>query len=118
LAETVREDSPGERSQFSGSFATPTEKSLVDQAGKLAEVNRQDLKAGDVVILKKGDVAPAGETLANRLTELYTAAFARPDADSQALRLAELLATPIILAGVAALRESSPEFGIAPESTN
>jgi hypothetical protein len=76
------------------------------------------LKPGDVVILKKGDVAPVGETLANRLAELYTAAFARPDDDSHALRLAELLATPIILAGVAALRESSPEFGIAPESTN
>jgi len=126
-------------------------KVLVDQAGKLAEVNRQDLKPGDVVILKKGDVAPGdgtiisgeatlhegiltgssssatkteggyiyatteiiegdiqvrigtGETLANRLTELYTAAFARPDDDSHALRLAEMLVTPIILAGVAAL---------------
>ncbi|MBV9875151.1 MAG: hypothetical protein JO025_10525 [Verrucomicrobia bacterium] len=126
-------------------------KVLVDQAGKLAGVNRQDLKPGAVVILKKGDVAPAdgtiiggeatlhegiltgssspatkteggciyatteiiegeiqvrigtGETLANRLTELYTAAFARPDDDSHALRLAEMLVTPIILAGVAAL---------------
>jgi E1-E2 ATPase len=126
-------------------------KVLVDQAGKLAEVNRQDLKPGDVVILKRGDVAPGdgtiicgeatlhegiltgsssparktkggyiyatteiiegdilvrigtGETLANRLTELFTAAFARPDDNSHALRLAEMLVTPIILAGVAAL---------------
>jgi hypothetical protein len=124
---------------------------LVDQAGKHVEVNRQDLKPGDVVILKKGDVAPGdgtiisgeatlqegiltgssgpatktegsniyatteviegdiqvrigkGQTLANRLTELYTAAFSRPDRDSHALRLAEMLVTPMVLAGVAAL---------------
>lgn len=123
---------------------------LVDQAGKLVEVNRQDLKPGDVVILKKGDIAPGdgtiirgeatlhegiltgsgpatktegsdiyatteviegdiqvrigtGQTLANRLTELYTTAFSQPDDDSHALRLAEMLVTPIILAGVAAL---------------
>src|ERR1700752_432401 len=108
-------------------------KVLVDQAGKLAEVNRQDLKPGDVGILKRGVVAPGdgtiicgeatlheriltgsssparktkggyiyatteiiegdilvrigtGETLANRLTELFTAAFARPDDNSHAL---------------------------------
>jgi P-type E1-E2 ATPase len=38
-------------------------KVLVDQAGKRAEVNRQDLKPGDVVILKKGDVAPGDGTI-------------------------------------------------------
>jgi hypothetical protein len=124
---------------------------LVDQAGNVAEVNRQDLKPGDVVILKKGDVVPGdgtiirgeatlqegiltgssfpatktegnniyatseviegdiqlrietGQTLANRLSELYAQAFSRPDNDSHALRLAEMLVTPIVLAGVAAL---------------
>jgi cation transport ATPase len=45
----------------------------------------------------------AGQTAADRLAELYTAAFSRPDQDTHALRLAEMLVTPILLAGVASL---------------
>jgi E1-E2 ATPase len=45
----------------------------------------------------------AEQPRADRLVELYTAAFARPKTDSQATRIAELLAGPALLLGLAAL---------------
>jgi hypothetical protein len=45
----------------------------------------------------------ADQPRAERLLELYTAAFARPKTDSQATRLAELLVGPVLLLGLAAL---------------
>jgi hypothetical protein len=54
----------------------------------------------------EGDVRvriAAGQTVADRLLDLYSAAFSRPDEDTHALRLAEKLVTPILLVGAAAL---------------
>ena len=63
-------------------------KVLVDQAGKRAEVNRQDLKPGDVVILKKGDVAPGDGTIVSGEATLHEGILTGSLAQRQKLRAA------------------------------
>jgi hypothetical protein len=64
-----------------------------------SEIYASTQVTGGRVHFRVGDDEPR----ADRLLELYTSAFARPKTDSQATRIAELLAGPILLLGLAAL---------------